>query len=148
MLLHYFALSFTLICLNLLHANTLEPSSFDFPTLDLTTFKDITQNITLNNLAGDTYQVVKTSNYYISRKSIYGKVEIFSIVDKTMKYNIFSNAQYPSLSNVSTYDIPDDSNTSLAVVFTDNSSCIYQLENNGSVILNRQLPNTPSPYGI
>jgi hypothetical protein len=127
MLLHSFALSFTLLCLHLLLSNTLEPSSFDFPTLDLTTFEDITQNITLNNLPGDTYQVIKTSDYYISRKSTYGKVEIFNIVDKSMKYNLFSNNQYPLSLNVSTYDIPDDSNTSLAVVFTDNSSYIYQL---------------------
>lgn len=58
--------------------------------------QDITQGVTLNNPGGSVYLSMKNTDYYIARQTDTGKLQIFDISTKSLKYNLFSNINYPN----------------------------------------------------
>lgn len=64
----------SLFCSHIVYSISTLPAYYTYPTLNTNSKVTITSNVNLNNQDDTVYKVIRTSPYYISRRSNYGKL--------------------------------------------------------------------------
>jgi hypothetical protein len=72
------------------------PPVYSHPIINLSSKNNLAKDTNLRNPAGITYTTMDATDFYVSRLTNKGKLEIFDINSKKLKLNLFASIGYPS----------------------------------------------------
>ncbi len=84
------------------------PAAYSYPKINLTSKINLAQNINLHNPNQSTYVSMDATDFYVSRLTNKGKLEIFDINTKLLKFNVFASRNFPDPNPVIAYDLVDN----------------------------------------